>query len=100
MTENIKLFSQAVQLYFPQGTRLSIPAGGFILWVCLPEKVSSIELMHLAQAESISIVPGEIFSNSDHFRNYIRLNCATPWNDEVKQALARLGQLTQGLLIS
>lgn len=97
VTENIKLFSQAVQLYFPLGTCLSIPAGGFILWVCLPEKVSSIELLHRAQEESISIVPGEIFSNTDHFRNYIRLNCATPWNDEVKQALARLGQLTKEL---
>ena len=100
VTENIKLFSQAVQHHFPQGTRLSVPAGGFILWICLPENVSSIELLHLAQAESISIIPGEIFSNSDHFRNYIRLNCATPWNDEVKQAIARLAELTRQFMSS
>jgi DNA-binding transcriptional MocR family regulator len=93
ITENIKLFSQTVQYYFPQGARLSVPAGGFILWICLPENVSSIELLHLAQAESISIIPGDIFSNSDQFKNYIRLNCATPWNDNVKQAIATLGEL-------
>lgn len=98
VTENIRLFSQTVQLTFPQGTRLSIPSGGFILWICLPDSVSSIELLHRAQEESISIIPGEIFSNSDQFRNYIRLNCATPWNDDVKQALARLAELTRQLM--
>ncbi len=98
VTENIKLFSQAVQLYFPKETRLAIPTGGFILWICLPENVSSIELLHRAQAESISIIPGDIFSNSDQFKNYIRLNCATPWNEGVKQAIARLGEMVEELM--
>jgi DNA-binding transcriptional MocR family regulator len=97
VTENIKLFSQAVQLYFPKDTRLSIPTGGFILWICLPEKVSSIELLHRAQAESISIIPGDIFSNSDQFNHYIRLNCATPWSEDVKHAIARLGEIAKEL---
>jgi len=93
ISENIKLFSQAVQYYFPKGTRLSVPSGGFILWVCLPDGISSIELLHLAQEESICIIPGEIFSNSDQFKNYIRLNCAVPWDNKVKQALIRLAEL-------
>lgn len=100
VTENIKLFSQAVQHYFPKGTRLSSPSGGFILWMCLPDNVSSIELLHRAQEESIAIIPGDIFSNSDQFKNYIRLNCATPWNEEVKQAIARLGVLVEELSIA
>jgi len=97
VTENIKLFSQTVQYNFPKGTRLSVPAGGFILWICMPEKVSSIELLHRAQAESISIIPGDIFSNSDQFNHYIRLNCATPWNEDVKHAIARLGEIAKEL---
>jgi DNA-binding transcriptional MocR family regulator len=100
VTENIKLFSQTVKHNFPLGTRLSVPAGGFILWICLPDSVSSIELLHLAQTESISIIPGDIFSNSDQFKNYIRLNCATPWNEEVKQAIARLGELVYQMMHS
>jgi DNA-binding transcriptional MocR family regulator len=98
VTENIKLFSQAVQRYFPEGTRLSIPGGGFILWICLPENVSSIELLHQAQEESITIIPGDIFSNSDQFKNYIRLNCATPWNDDLKRAIIRLAELTKEMM--
>ncbi len=97
VTENIKLFSQTVQYNFPKGTRLSVPAGGFILWICMPENVSSIELLHRAQAESISIIPGDIFSNSDQFNHYIRLNCATPWNEDVKHAIARLGEIANEL---
>lgn len=100
VTENIKLFSQTVKHNFPSGTRLSVPAGGFILWICLPDSVSSIELLHLAQAESISIIPGDIFSNSDQFKNYIRLNCATPWNEDVRQAIARLGELVYQMMHS
>lgn len=98
VTGNIKLFSQTVRYYFPKGTRLSVPAGGFILWICLPEQVSSTELLHLAQAESISIVPGDIFSNSDQFKNYIRLNCATPWDDKVKDAIVKLGELAYRIM--
>ena len=97
VTDNIKLFSQTVQYNFPKGTRLSVPTGGFILWICMPEKVSSIELLHRAQAESISIIPGDIFSNSDQFNHYIRLNCATPWNEDVKHAIARLGEIAKEL---
>ena len=59
--------------------------------------VSSIELLHRAQAESISIIPRDIFSNSDQFKNYIRLNCATPWGEDVNQAIARLGEMTYEL---
>ncbi len=100
ISENIKLFSQTVQYCFPKGTRLSVPSGGFILWICLPDNVSSIDLLHLAQAESICIIPGDIFSNSDQFRNYIRLNCAIPWNDHVRAALIRLGEMTEQLMLS
>ena len=36
--------AQAVLRYFPAGTRVTSPLGGFVLWVQLPERVDSLEL--------------------------------------------------------
>jgi len=95
--DNVELFSNLIRLHFPEGTKLSVPAGGFILWVCLPAKVKALELQALAEKESISIVPGDIFTTQNQFSNYIRINCALPKDDSIKQAIIRLGQLAQQL---
>ena len=36
---NVELLSNAVMRYFPEGTRLTHPSGGMVLWVRLPESV-------------------------------------------------------------
>src|SRR5215467_1751671 len=61
---------QAVAKYFPNGTRISRPAGGYLLWVELPEKVNSLKLYRDALEEHISILPGPIFSSTDRYKNY------------------------------
>src|SRR4029078_7732253 len=45
---NLALPRRAVENYFPTGTRVTRPAGGFVLWVELPESVDSVELHALA----------------------------------------------------
>lgn len=86
-----------VSEYFPQGTRLSNPKGGMLLWVELPKKVSALELHRRALQERISIVPGPLFSARQRLDNFIRLNAAQEWDGRVEAALARLGQLTAEL---
>lgn len=95
--ENITRFSAAIREHFPSGTLLSNPTGGFVLWVCLPKHVSAAELKKQAEKEAISIIPGDVFSNTDHFANAIRVNCAIHWGEGVKAAIVRLGELAGGL---
>jgi len=83
----------AVGEHFPPGTKVTRPAGGFVLWVELPHHVDSLELQERALAERISISPGPIFSARQRYRNYIRLNCGYPWSDRLDQALRTLGRL-------
>jgi DNA-binding transcriptional MocR family regulator len=83
---------QAVRRYFPEGTRVTRPAGGFVLWVQLPNGVDSLELYRLALQKQIAITPGHIFSASQQFCNFIRLNAAN-WSDEAEQAVAQLGEM-------
>lgn len=82
-----------VESHFPAATSVRPPDGGHLLWVELPAQVDSLALAEQAQADGISIGPGPVFSPSNRFSNFIRLNCAVVWTPEVDQAIERLGQM-------
>jgi len=84
---------QAVIRHFPKGIRVTRPAGGFLLWVQLPPGTDSLELYKRALASGIAITPGHLFSASDRYRDFIRLNAAQ-WSEEWDWAMRRLGRLT------
>lgn len=84
---------QAVARCFPVGTRVTQPAGGFVLWVELPRSVESLELYRRALQQGISVAPGPMFSATGKYRNCIRLNCAQRWSDDLQRAIETLGRL-------
>jgi DNA-binding transcriptional MocR family regulator len=45
----------AIGRYFPDQTRVSQPAGGYFLWLELPEQIDSLKLFQMALAQGISI---------------------------------------------
>lgn len=91
--KNLSAFQLAVQRHFPEGTQMTRPTGGFILWVSLPARVNTKELHVQALKRGISIAPGLIFSNTEQFNHCVRLNCALPWTAEAERALKTLGEL-------
>jgi len=96
--EKVQLVSQAVGEFFPEGTRVTRPTGGFVLWLELPLQVSSLELFDRALAAGISIAPGPIFSAKGKFTNFVRLNCGNPWTPEIENALRTLGRMAGELV--
>ncbi|MDB6036152.1 MAG: transcriptional regulator [Verrucomicrobiales bacterium] len=91
--EKVSLMTQAVTKYFPEGTRVTRPAGGSVLWVELAPEMNSLELYRRALAAKISIAPGPIFSAKGKFENFIRLSCGILWSEEVESALLKLGRI-------
>ncbi len=87
--------SRAVARHFPSGTRQTRPAGGFVLWLELPEAVDALALYRRALGEGISIAPGPLFSPTGKYRHHLRLNCAQPWGARLERALARLGAMAR-----
>jgi len=85
--------TEAIAKYFPAGTKVTRPTGGYVLWVELPPWVDSLELFQRALAERIGIAPGPIFSPKQKYRNCIRLSCGSPWSEAMEKALCRLGQI-------
>jgi len=94
--EKVSLMADAVQRYFPAGTNVTRPRGGFVLWVQLPEQVDSLVLYNQAVQAGITITPGHLFSAGDKYRNYIRLNAAY-WSYQSLAALQRLAGLVEKL---
>jgi DNA-binding transcriptional MocR family regulator len=91
----VDMVRQAVAKYFPDGTRVSRPAGGYMLWIELPPKVDALKLYRTALAEHISILPGLIFSATGGYGNHIRINCGLRWTPSVDRALVTLGRLAR-----
>lgn len=91
-------YIQAILQYFPPDTRISRPQGGFVLWVELNKKVNTYNLCVEAMKHQISIAPGRIFSNSDHYSHYLRIGYGKPWNENVDKGLKTLGNLIRKMM--
>lgn len=86
---------ESIQMYFPESVRISVPAGGHVLWIELARHIETLTLYEKALAYGIQIAPGPIFSASGGFQNYLRINTGFPWTAELDQQVARLGKLIQ-----
>ena len=89
---NVNLLSQAVKNYFPPETRVTRPTGGFVLWVQLPGELDALELYKVALKNKIGITPGHLFSPTNRFSNFIRLNAAA-WTLPIERAVKKLGEI-------
>lgn len=90
---------RAVIRFFPSDIRVTDPAGGYLLWIELPEAIDALILYKTALNEGIAITPGHLFSTGDRYRNFIRLNAAN-WSDEAIPAIQRLGRVIETMLQS
>jgi DNA-binding transcriptional MocR family regulator len=88
----------AIASYFPKGTKVSRPTGGYFLWLELPGKIDSMALYHRAQEEGINFAPGPMFSASGEYRNCLRLNYGLP-SDRIQSAVKMLGALAKSQAI-
>ncbi|MCC6460436.1 MAG: PLP-dependent aminotransferase family protein [Saprospiraceae bacterium] len=88
---------QAIAEFFPAGTRVSQPAGGYVLWLELPETVDAFHLYHRARQHQINIAPGQIFSTDGQFSHHIRLGFGTPYGPALENSLRTLGGLVRQL---
>lgn len=91
---NVERYREAIALQFPEGTRVSSPRGGFVLWVELPAGTDSLALHEAALRKRIVVAPGPLFSARQRFANFIRISAGTPWSERVADGIRTLARLT------
>jgi len=90
---NVERYREAIAREFPEGTRVSSPRGGFVLWVELPQGSDAIELLEQALRKGIVVAPGPLFSARQRFSSFIRISAGTPWSERVAAGLRTLARL-------
>lgn len=91
-------YTQGIMSYFPEGTKISRPQGGFVLWLELDQKLNAYRLYQEALKHQISVAPGQLFSGQGQFGNCLRISYARPWDAEVEEGLKTLGRLIKKMI--
>jgi len=90
---NVERYREAIVTQFPEGTRVSAPRGGFVLWVELPAGVDALTLHEQALRRRIVLAPGPLFSARNRFTNFIRMSAGTPWSERVDEGIKTIARL-------
>jgi DNA-binding transcriptional MocR family regulator len=89
---------RVIEAHFPPGTRVTRPAGGYFLWVELPECVDSLVLYRQALQRGVGVAPGQLFSCDQRYSHHLRINHGHPGDRRFEQALSLLGDLAWQLM--
>lgn len=78
---------------FPREVCISKPQGGSVLWIRCQSHVNTSEFFQIALEQGVSFAPGNIFSPSGKYANYMRISYGVQWSEQVEVAVKALGKL-------
>jgi DNA-binding transcriptional MocR family regulator len=90
---NCERMRALVAEHFPSEVCISQPKGGSVLWVRCRSHVDTSQFFQQAISEGVSFAPGEVFSLSGKYKNYMRISYGVQWSDRVEQAIQSLGKI-------
>lgn len=86
---------EAIGEHFPDGARWTRPAGGFFVWVTLPEWFDTRAMLAAAVERRVAYVPGTAFYPDGRGGNQMRLAFCLPPEERIREGIARLGGLLE-----
>lgn len=78
--------------YFPKGTRVVMPAGGYNLWVKLSDEINSKDFYLHCDQVGVKFTPGETFSFSGDFKRFFRIVFADQYSAKRIEGLKLAGK--------
>jgi len=90
---NCERMRALVAEYFPEQVCISKPRGGSVLWLRCQSHVNTSDLFEQAIKQGVSFAPGEVFSPSGKYKNYMRISFGVQWCEGIEEAVKTLGQL-------
>jgi DNA-binding transcriptional MocR family regulator len=99
LSTQVSTMRAAILKYFPRGTRVSRPNGGYLLWIEMPKGIDAEVIYHKALNQGILIAPGHLFSIKPNYTHCMRLSAGI-WNLRVEKAIQVIGSLCAAELTS
>ncbi|MBV6391039.1 MAG: LL-diaminopimelate aminotransferase [Anaerolineales bacterium] len=82
----------AIRRHFPKGGSFEIPKGGLFIWLKLPNRLSSNDLLGIACKEGAAFSPGSsFFIDGKSGDDWMRLNFASQPVEDIEEGIKRLG---------
>jgi len=79
--------------HMPAGTTWTRPAGGFFVWVTLPEGLDSQAMLPRAVTARVAYVPGPAFYADGFGTRFMRLSYCFPTPERIIEGTRRLGEV-------
>jgi DNA-binding transcriptional MocR family regulator len=86
---------EAIEEHMPGDSTWTRPAGGFYVWVTLPEWIDAQALLAAAVERRVAYVPGTAFYPDGRGRNQLRLAFCFPTEERIREGISRLGALLE-----
>ena len=83
-------YIQRLSEILPQGSYVRRPSGGCLLWIAFPPDIDGARVFERSAGKGLICAPGDLFSASRRFNNYIRLNAGRKLTRERSEALGVL----------
>ncbi|HEY8448656.1 MAG TPA: PLP-dependent aminotransferase family protein [Thermomicrobiales bacterium] len=89
----------ALARYMPEGTTWTTPAGGFFVWVTLPEGIDTARMLPQARERGVEYLPGATCYVDGRGANQMRLSFSFPTEDQIEEGIRILGEIARGELL-
>lgn len=86
---------EAIEERFPDGAMWTEPAGGFYVWVTLPQWLDTKAMLAAAVERKVAYVPGTAFYPDGRGTNQMRLAFCYPTEERIREGVARLSDLLE-----
>ncbi len=88
----------ALEKYMPDGVSWTRPAGGFFIWITMPDGVDTYPLLQQAIDAGVVFIPGAAFSPSDEPNHNLRLAFSAVSSEDIAEGVRRLAPVLQEAL--
>ena len=82
---------------FPEDVRFTRPQGGLFIWVELPERINTVQLLSSAVERKVAYVPGTYFCADGGHMNTLRLNFSNSTPDQIDTGMNTLREIIKQL---
>ena len=85
----------ALEEHMPEGATWTTPAGGFVIWLTLPEGVACAPLAEAAMKRGVGVSQGVMFFANGGGEQNVRLSYSFNDDAEIQKGIAILGELVK-----
>ena len=81
---------EALEQYMPENVTWKKPKGGFYLWLELPNKYKTVDLLNKSVQQGVAFIPGLVFDPAERENNFLRLSFSAETKKRIKMGVAFL----------